>query len=178
MHLAISYYTRCLFIALLQPFNFIPSASKHDKSRCSRISGGVAAASHLPPIPLALRGRRRHLGFLLAGFELLSGLYHLAGVVLTGGAVPVWRAAKQLCGSPAGPAPKTKKFTTTHRQVDGGSGDICILDRHAVKKLHPAEAAVNVFQLKKSKTCLPAACMVSSWGLCTSICLEMLTFTP
>lgn len=67
------------------------------------------AASHLPPVPLTLRGRRRHLGFLLAGFELLSGLHHLAGVVLTGGAVPAWRAEQSSSvGLLHRPAPKTE----------------------------------------------------------------------
>lgn len=77
------------------------------------------AASHLPPIPLTLRGRRRHLGFLLAGFELLSGLYHLAGVILAGRAVPVWKAAEQLCGSPACPAPKTENSPPLTARLTG-----------------------------------------------------------
>lgn len=47
---------------------------------------------HLSPVPLTLCGRRRHLGFLLAGFELLPSLHHLAGVVLAGGTVPGRRA--------------------------------------------------------------------------------------
>lgn len=45
-------------------------------------------ASHLPPVSLTLRCCRGHLRLLLAGFELLAGLDNLAGVVLTGRAVP------------------------------------------------------------------------------------------
>lgn len=47
-----------------------------------------ALESHLSPVPLTLCCCRRHLGFLLAGFELLSCLNNLTGVILTGGTVP------------------------------------------------------------------------------------------
>lgn len=47
-----------------------------------------ALGSHLSPVPLTLSCCRRHLGFLFAGFELLSCLNNLTGVVLTGGTIP------------------------------------------------------------------------------------------
>lgn len=112
----------------------------------------LPVTSHLPPVPLALCGRRRHLGFLLAGFQLLSGLHHLAGVVLTGGAVPAWRAEQS---NPVGllqrPAPKTENSPPLTTRLNGGSGVICILELRAVKKLQPAEAVANVLQLKNAR---------------------------
>lgn len=56
------------------------------------------ALIHLAPVPLALCVCRRHLGPFLAGLQLLPGLHHLAGVILTGWAVPAEKEPATISG--------------------------------------------------------------------------------
>lgn len=48
----------------------------------------VALRSYLSPVPLTLSCSRRHFGFLLTGFELLSSLDNFTSVIFTSWTVP------------------------------------------------------------------------------------------